>query len=170
MSPSHFFDNITISLRHWCAPYSAKHVQGIHFDMSGRTFRIATGATCEAWFIVMHPDQTGQSSSGRSRKSGASSQTKTALTYSRAILLASYIKDMFLCGDLLREGIEPRWKLGGAEAQMIGLDKWVTCQAHFMKGETVLFRSFTVQSELMDRSYQTRFPSLLHLVFGGSSK
>ncbi|KAJ9413529.1 hypothetical protein FOXG_21479 [Fusarium oxysporum f. sp. lycopersici 4287] len=71
MSPSHFFDNITISLRDCCAPYSAKHVQGIHFDMSGRTFLIATGATREAWFIVMHLDQTGQSSSGRSRKSGA---------------------------------------------------------------------------------------------------
>ncbi|KAF9770111.1 hypothetical protein IL306_012386, partial [Fusarium sp. DS 682] len=132
--PSHFFDNITISLRHWCAPYSAKHVQGIHFDMSGRTFRIATGATREAWFIVMHPDQTGQSSSDRPRKSGASSQTKTALTYNRAILLASYIKDVFLRGELLGEGIEPRWKLGGAEAQMIAFDKWVTFQARFMEG------------------------------------
>ncbi|RKK83892.1 hypothetical protein BFJ68_g17394 [Fusarium oxysporum] len=57
--------------------------------MSDSTFRIATGTTREAWFIVMHPDQTGQSSSGRPRKSGASSQTKTALTYNRAIFLLS---------------------------------------------------------------------------------
>ncbi|KAL6406206.1 hypothetical protein AUP68_10375 [Ilyonectria robusta] len=54
---SHFFDNITISLRHWQAPYSAKHVEGIPFDLAGCTFRLATGATREAWFVVMHPIQ-----------------------------------------------------------------------------------------------------------------
>lgn len=131
--PSHFFDNITISLRHWHASYSAKHVQGIDFDMSGRTFRIATGATREAWFIVMHPIQAHPSSGGRSRRPRAT-QAKTALTHDRALVLASYIKDIFLRGELLGEGIEPRWTLGGAEAQMIAFDNWVTFQARFMEG------------------------------------
>ncbi|KAJ0267435.1 hypothetical protein COL940_014372 [Colletotrichum noveboracense] len=35
------FDNITVSFQRWSAPYGAKHVGGIPFDMMGRTFRIA---------------------------------------------------------------------------------------------------------------------------------
>jgi hypothetical protein len=54
--------------------------------------------------------------------------------HARALLLASYIKDIFLCGELLGEGVEPRWALGGAEAQMIAFDKWVTFQTRFMEG------------------------------------
>jgi hypothetical protein len=34
-------------------------------------------------------------------------------------MLASYIKDIFLEGELLGEGVEPRWALGGKETQMI---------------------------------------------------
>ncbi|KAM6506728.1 hypothetical protein FALCPG4_014960 [Fusarium falciforme] len=132
---SHFFDNITISLRHWNAPYSAKHVQGIHFDLSGRTFRIATGATREAWFIVMHPIQRASSGNGNPHhRRHDTSYTRTALVHGRALLLASYIKDIFLRGELLGEGVEPRWALGGAEAQMIAFDKWVTFQTRFMEG------------------------------------
>lgn len=54
--------------------------------------------------------------------------------HGRALLLASYIKDIFLRGELLGEGVEPRWALGGAEAQMIAFDKWVTFQTRFMEG------------------------------------
>ncbi|KAF5239888.1 hypothetical protein FOXYS1_15478, partial [Fusarium oxysporum] len=42
----------------------------------------------------------------------------------RALMLASYIKDIFLQGELLGEGVEPRWALGGKEMQMIAFDKW----------------------------------------------
>ncbi|KAF4969200.1 hypothetical protein FSARC_3530 [Fusarium sarcochroum] len=100
---SHFFDNITISFRHWSAPYSAKHVQGIDFDLSGHTFRIATGATREAW---------------------------TALVQGRALMFASYIKDIFLRGELLGQGVEPRWALRGKETQMIAFDKWPAFHAY----------------------------------------
>ncbi|KAH6977667.1 hypothetical protein EDB80DRAFT_826309 [Ilyonectria destructans] len=76
---SHFFDNITISLRHWHAPYSAKHVQGINFDLGNRTFRIATGATREAWFIVMHPIQrvSGDGPNSNPHRRPDATQTRT---------------------------------------------------------------------------------------------
>lgn len=133
---SHFFDNITISLRHWHAPYSAKHVQGIHFDLGGRTFRIATGATREAWFIVMHPIQrvSGDGPNSNRRRRPDATQTRTALAHGRAVVLASYIKDIFLRGELIGEGIEPRWALGGTDTQMIAFDKWVIFQTRFMEG------------------------------------
>ncbi|KAH7335097.1 hypothetical protein BKA66DRAFT_577500 [Pyrenochaeta sp. MPI-SDFR-AT-0127] len=52
---SRFFDNITITFKNWRASYSAKHVHGLSFDLEHRTFRLATAATREAWYIVMHP-------------------------------------------------------------------------------------------------------------------
>ncbi|GKU11743.1 unnamed protein product, partial [Fusarium langsethiae] len=135
---SHFFDNITISFRRWNAPYSGKHVQGVDFDLSGRTFRIATGATREAWFIVMHPNQSasggGGGFDGGSRRRRDTTYTRTSLVHGRAMVLASYIKNIFLRGELLGEGIEPRWTLGGSEAQMIAFDKWVIFQTLFMDG------------------------------------
>ncbi|KAJ9415745.1 hypothetical protein QL093DRAFT_2568886 [Fusarium oxysporum] len=133
--PSHFFDNITISFRHWSAPYVAKHAQGIDFDLSGRTFRVATGATREAWFIVMHPNQRTAGANNPRRRHDAT-HTRTALVQGRALMLASYIKDIFLRGELLGEGVEPRWALGGKETQMIAFDKWVIFQTLFMDGWT----------------------------------
>ncbi|KAL6366315.1 hypothetical protein LRP88_00063 [Fusarium phalaenopsidis] len=124
---SHFFDNITISFRHWSAPYVAKHVQGVDFDLSGRTFRIATGATREAWFI------------------------------GRALLLASYIKDIFLQGELLGEGVEPRWALGGKETQMIAFDKWVIFQTLFMDGWTEFLERFSVEDDPFWTDHQPAF-------------
>jgi hypothetical protein len=52
---SRFFDNITISLKNWRAPYSAKYVYGLSFDLEHRTFRLVTAAIREAWYIVIHP-------------------------------------------------------------------------------------------------------------------
>ncbi|KAI3573578.1 hypothetical protein IWW34DRAFT_886964 [Fusarium oxysporum f. sp. albedinis] len=138
---NHFFDNITISFRHWSAPYSAKHVQGIDFDLSGRTFRIATGATREAWFIVMHPSQ---------RAAGANNPR-------RALMLASYIKDILLEGELLGEGVEPRWALGGKETQMIAFDKWVTFQTLFMDGWTGFLERISVQGDTFWTDHQPAF-------------
>ena len=55
-SSPRIFDNVTISLQHWAAPYRAKHIQGgIGFDLRHRTFRIASSSSRESWFIVMHP-------------------------------------------------------------------------------------------------------------------
>jgi hypothetical protein len=38
-------------------------------------------------------------------------------------MLALYIKDIFLEGKLLGEGVKPRWALRGKETQMIAFDK-----------------------------------------------
>lgn len=129
---SHFFDNITISLRHWQAPYSAKHVEGIPFDLVGRTFRLATGATREAWFVVMHPIQA-PPPRPNGRRAGRA-QRGSALVRHHAEVLASYIKAVFLHGELLGEGIEPSWVLGGQHSQMIAFSKWATFQELFMEG------------------------------------
>ncbi|WKT53705.1 hypothetical protein QSH57_004289, partial [Fusarium oxysporum f. sp. vasinfectum] len=91
----------------WNPSYSAKHVQGIDFDLSGRTFRIATGATREAWFIVMHPGQ-GAAGANNPRRRHDTTHTRTALVQGRALMLASYTKDIFLQGQLLGEGVEPK--------------------------------------------------------------
>lgn len=131
---SHFFDNITISFRQWQASYSAKHVEGIPFDLTGRTFRIATGATREAWFIVMHPitEQSQPPAPSSQKKKGV--MQRSALARHRAETIASYITDVFLRGELLGEGVEPGWVLGGQQSQMIAFSKWVTFQRFFMEG------------------------------------
>ncbi|OBS15198.1 hypothetical protein FPOA_13940 [Fusarium poae] len=154
--PSHFFDNITISFCHWSAPYSAKHVQGIGFDLSGRTFRIATGATREAWFIVMHPSQRA-AGANKPRRRHDSTHTRTALVQGRALMLSSYIKDIFLEGELLGEGVEPRWALGGKETQMIAFDKWVTFQTLFMDGWTGFLERFSAQGDTFWTDHQPAF-------------
>ncbi|CAI0655318.1 unnamed protein product, partial [Colletotrichum noveboracense] len=48
-------DNIIILFKRYGAPYSAKYVGGVPFNMTGRTFRIAQAGMQEVWFIVMHP-------------------------------------------------------------------------------------------------------------------
>ncbi|KAJ9425974.1 hypothetical protein QL093DRAFT_2633847, partial [Fusarium oxysporum] len=154
--PSHFFDNITISFRHWSAPYVAKHAQGIDFDLSGRTFRVATGATREAWFIVMHPNQRTAGANNPRRRHDAT-HTRTALVQGRALMLASYIKDIFLRGELLGEGVEPRWALGGKETQMIAFDKWVIFQTLFMDGWTGFLERFSAQDDTFWTDHQPAF-------------
>ncbi|KAF9763085.1 hypothetical protein IL306_003250, partial [Fusarium sp. DS 682] len=58
-SRSGFFDNVTFTLRYWHASYAGKHVTtNLPFDVRNRTFRIATAASREVWFIVMHPLQS----------------------------------------------------------------------------------------------------------------
>ncbi|EGU76685.1 hypothetical protein FOXB_12805 [Fusarium oxysporum f. sp. conglutinans Fo5176] len=153
---SHFFDNITISFRQWNATYSAKHVQGIDFDLTGRTFRIATGATREAWFIVMHPSQRAAGANNPRRRHDTT-HTRTALVQGRALMLASYIKDIFLRGELLGEGVEPRWTLWGKETQMIAFDKWVIFQTLFMDGWTEFLERFSAQGDTFWTDHQPAF-------------
>lgn len=53
---SSFFDNVDFTFRHWQAPYSSKHaISSLPFELTNHTFRLATGASRELWFIVMHP-------------------------------------------------------------------------------------------------------------------
>ena len=107
---SRFFDNMTISFKNWRAPYSNKHVHGLSFDLEHRTFRLATAATRESWFIVMHPiASTPEELLSRSerRKRREKSSQCSALQPHHAYFLASYIKQIFLIGELLGEGVEP---------------------------------------------------------------
>jgi hypothetical protein len=134
---SRFFDNMTISFKNWRAPYSSKHIHGLSFDLEHRTFRLATAATRESWFIVMHPVANAPeellSRSERRKRREKSSQC-SALQLPHAHFLASYIKEVFLVGELLGEGVEPSWRLDGPHTQKITFNKWTTFQEAFMLG------------------------------------
>ena len=134
----HFFDNVTVTFKNWRAPYSSKHLHGLPFDLQHRTFRLATGATREAWFIVMHPIAPPVaelvSSRRERRKRLEKSSQSSALEVDHARFLAEYIKQVFLDGDLLGEGIEPSWRLDGLQVQNITFNKWTTFQTRFMEG------------------------------------
>ncbi|KAH7334190.1 hypothetical protein BKA66DRAFT_480077 [Pyrenochaeta sp. MPI-SDFR-AT-0127] len=131
-----FFDNITISFKNWRASYSAKHVHGLSFDLEHRTFRLATAATRESWYIVMHPIANAPEellSRNERRKRREKSSQSSALHFHHAQFLASYIKEIFLIGELLGEGVEPSWKLDGHHTQKITFNKWTTFQEIFMQ-------------------------------------
>jgi hypothetical protein len=133
---SRFFDNMTISFKNWRAPYSAKHVHGLSFDLEHRTFRFATAATREAWYIVIHPMTNAPEellSRGERRKRREKSSQSSALQLHHAQFLASYIKAIFLTGELLGEGVEPSWRLDGSHSQKITFNKWTTFQETFMR-------------------------------------
>ena len=143
---SRFFDNMTISFKNWRAPYSSKHVHGLSFDLEHRTFRLATAATRESWFIVMHPiANTPEELLSRSerRKRRDKSSQRSALQLRHAQFLASYIKQIFLIGELLGEGVEPSWRLDGPHTQKITFNKWTTFQEAFMLGWTEHVRQNT---------------------------
>lgn len=132
---SRFFDNMTISFRNWRASYSNKHIHGLSFDLEHRTFRLATAATREAWYIVMHPVANAPEellSRSELRKRREKSSQSSALQYHHANFLASYIKQVFLIGELLGEGVEPSWKLDGPQTQKITFNKWTIFQEKFM--------------------------------------
>ncbi|KAL6354027.1 hypothetical protein LRP88_12658 [Fusarium phalaenopsidis] len=134
---SHFFDNITISFRHWSAPYVAKHVQGVDFDLSGRTFRIATGATRS--LVHRH------ASKPESCWDQPPPPTTRYNTYEDCPR------------ELLGEGVEPRWALGGKETQMIAFDKWVIFQTLFMDGWTEFLERFSVEDDPFWTDHQPAF-------------
>ena len=48
--------------------------------------------------------------------------------------MASYIKDVFLAGELLGEGVEPSWSLGSTITRDITLNRWTAFQNHFVEG------------------------------------
>lgn len=131
-----FFDNVTISFQNWAAPYRAKHVEGgIGFDLRHRTFRIASGSTRESWFIVMHPGLAITDIDQPQAEIEASIRN-SALEDRHARFLAEYIKHVFLCEDLVGEGIEAAWRLGQSRCENITFNKWATFQYEFMAGWT----------------------------------
>ncbi|KFA80281.1 hypothetical protein S40288_10266 [Stachybotrys chartarum IBT 40288] len=135
---SSFFDNVTFTLQHWAAPYSSMHaISSLPFTLLNRTFRLATGASREIWFIVMHPIQQEPSElpgSHAGRRVGSRADgRRSGLRKDHAEALSSYIKDIFLDGALLGEGIEPCWTLGERRSQNITFEKWSMFQELFME-------------------------------------
>ena len=131
------FGNVDISFKNWRASYSSKHIHGLPFDLEHRTFRLATASTREAWYIVMHPTAstiTDLPSSGRERqKRLKKSSQSSALQLHHAHFLAGYIKQVFLIGELLGQGVEPSWTLNGSHVKGISFDKWAVFQNRFME-------------------------------------
>ncbi|RTE73082.1 hypothetical protein BHE90_012476 [Fusarium euwallaceae] len=134
---SGFFDNVTFTLRHWHSSYVGKHVTtNLPFDIRNRTFRIATAASRELWFIVMHPvhsqmdDLSG--SQGQRRQRQKASRRSSALERHHAKALAEYIIGIFTDGELLGEGVEPSWGLNDRRSSSLSYDKWTTFQTLFM--------------------------------------
>jgi hypothetical protein len=73
---------------------------------------------------------TGSKSEAYKRKE-KSAQT-SALQVHHAQCMAGYIKEVFLIGELLGEGVEPAWKLGGNISKDITSNKWTIFQEYFM--------------------------------------
>ncbi|KAG5952292.1 hypothetical protein E4U57_006252 [Claviceps arundinis] len=134
------FDNVTFTLQYWQASYSSKHANSsLPFELTGRTFRLATGSAREVWFVVMHPVQAeitelpGSHRAGTGRHRQADTGERSAMRMDHAEALAIFIKDVFQEGALLGEGVEPSWKLGDGRSQNITLQQWSLFQTLFME-------------------------------------
>jgi hypothetical protein len=118
-------------------PYLAKHQFKMPFDLTHRTFRLATAATRETWYILMHPIVAPAvevvSQRKRMEKQAKASRT-IALETHHAQALASYIKRIFNLADFASERVEPSWTLGGARMQTMTGNQWTTFQQRFVEG------------------------------------
>src|SRR5277367_5127411 len=130
-----FFDNVTVSFKDWGMPYAGKHSE-FPFDLEHRTFHLATAATRETWFIVMHPILGPTAEPLPSRREQLRKQAKPShpsrLQHHHAQVLFSYIKEVFLSSELLGERVEPSWSLGSPLHQKLTLNKWTAFQNQFM--------------------------------------
>jgi hypothetical protein len=134
-----FFDNVTVTFKNWQMPYPGKHLQSqLNFGLENRTFQLASAATRETWYIVMHPIAAPVRDFSGSRqerlKKRAKSDSLSALKVHHAQVLASYIKDVFLSNNELYGGrIEPSWNLGSTESQKLTCQTWTLFQTRFME-------------------------------------
>ena len=122
-----FSDNINVTFQHYASIYSPNHVHGVDFDPSHRTFHIATGASREKWYVVMHPMSAPTTPKEKNAK------LRTALRKDHAQAIADYIIQIFQVGELIGEGIQTVWRLGGPESQRVAAGKWVIFQEKFME-------------------------------------
>jgi hypothetical protein len=135
-----FFDNVVVTFKDWHQPYPAKHHFKLPFDLKHRTFRLATAATRETWYIVMHPivapavELLGR---GARQKKAARSSKASALRVEHARALASYIKWVFQAADLAGERVEPLWSLNSPLSQILTGNRWTTFQQRFVENWAV---------------------------------
>ena len=105
-----FFDSVTVTFKDWQTPYTGIHQYKLPFDLENRTFRLASAATRETWFIVMHPTAITAIellSRRERRKKQTKSSRQSGLQHHHAEALASYIKEVFQSGDFIGERVEP---------------------------------------------------------------
>jgi hypothetical protein len=74
--------------------------------------------------IADTPEELLSRNERRKRQEKSSQSSALQLYYARFI--ASYIKEIFLIGELLGEGVEPFWRLDGPYIQKITFNKWTT--------------------------------------------
>lgn len=132
-----FFDNVTITFKDWHQSYPAKHHFKIPFDLKHRTFRLATAATRETWYIVMHPIVTPVAellSRQKHLEKQARSSQASALQIHHARALASFIKRVFQSGEFIGERVEDSWTLNGVQSQKLTGNKWKAFQEKLMDG------------------------------------
>ncbi|KFY66249.1 hypothetical protein V496_02126 [Pseudogymnoascus sp. VKM F-4515 (FW-2607)] len=131
-----FFDNVTVTLKDWHLPYQGKHHYKLHFDLKNRTFRVATAATRETWYIVMHPIVAPVMELDGSRRKRLERQAKpcrsSALLIHHAQAMASHIKHVFLSRKLFGE-LEASWGLNSTLSQKLTCNKWTKFQERFME-------------------------------------
>lgn len=139
-SGTDFFDNVTMTFKNWRSSYSAKHIHGFSFDLRHRTFRLATTAARDSWFIVMHPIVAGMKELPASRREARlraeEASASSAMQREHAQFIVDYIKAIFHMDGLVGEGVEPSWVLGGSEVQNVTLAKWTKFQEAFMENWT----------------------------------
>jgi hypothetical protein len=132
-----FFDNVTVTFKDWNMPYTGKHQYKLPFDLENRTFRLASAATRETWFIVMHPivaPPVELLSTRRERlKKQAQSSRLSALQHHHAKALASHIKEVFLSGGFMGERVESSWALNSPLSQKLTSNTWTKFQERFME-------------------------------------
>lgn len=131
------YEHVTVTFQKWASPYAAKHTGGINFDLTGRTFHIASGVSPKNWFIVMHPlesriNELPHSATEQHRidQTAANSGMPTPL----ATQLAFYIVDIFQVTGMLGQGVERAWKPGSQHRQDINISNWALFQDRFMRG------------------------------------
>jgi hypothetical protein len=116
--------------------YTGIHQYKLLFDLEHRTFQLASAATREIWFIVIHPIVAPAvellSQRACLKKQAQSAQT-SALQHHHAEALASYIKKVFLSGGFTGERVELSWTLNSPLLQKLTYNKWTMFQERFIE-------------------------------------
>ena len=128
-----FFDNVTFTLRLWQSLYRSSHtIRLLSFGLTNRIFRLITGASREAWYIIIYPTNSpvlqSRPDSGQRRKR----ETHMVLEKHHAKDLAEYIVAVLESRELLMEGVQPSWVLGSCHLKSISFGKWLKFQSLFI--------------------------------------
>ena len=116
-SSNYFFNNIIIIFKNQQALYSSKYIYSLLFNLKHCIFQLATAATKEAQYIIIHPTisiiTNLPSLKWERQKRPEKSSQSNALQFYYTYFLAKYIKQVFLFGELFKEGVEPLQTLDG---------------------------------------------------------